>query len=267
KAGATIIGQKPVVVPGLKDFESDSAELATIADRMWAAMDGDKKQINYYGKGRVVDGLTVTEVLSADDIDKDFKYSKTADLDYIHRSFEDGDAYFIRNASEDNFSGDCRFRVSGKYPEIWDPSTGNQSMVKNYSDKDGVISIQLDLAPAASAFVVFTDKKRSLKACTDFGSGMDEEESIDGAWKVTFPDGWGAPSEAIFNELNSWTDSEVDGIKYFSGTASYHKTISIKEKTISENSIIAIDLGEIRDVAEVYINGTSAGILWKNPIG
>ena len=26
-----------------------------------------------------------------------------------------------------------------------------------------------------------------------------------------------------------------------------------------------IDLGEVRDVAEIYINGKSAGILWKKP--
>ncbi|GAH40069.1 unnamed protein product, partial [marine sediment metagenome] len=70
---------------------------------------------------------------------------------------------------------------------------------------------------------------------------------------------------ATFNELISWTDSEIDGIRYFSGTATYHKTVSIREETISQNSKIAINLGKIRDVAEVYINGTSAGILWKKP--
>lgn len=265
KAGATIIGQKPVVVPGLKDFESDSAELATIADRMWAAMDGDKKQINYYGKGRVVDGLTVTEVLSADDIIRDFSHDKSSDLDYIHRQFVEGDIYFVRNESEQVFSGDCTFRQTGKFPELWDPSTGIQCMVNSFFDKDGQITTQLDLPPGGSIFVVFTDKKRSLMSRSHFSGKTEIIESVIGPWKVTFPDGWGAPPEATFNELISWTDSEVDGIKYFSGTASYHKTISIKEETINENSMIAIDLGEIRDVAEVYINGTSAGILWKKP--
>jgi hypothetical protein len=97
------------------------------------------------------------------------------------------------------------------------------------------------------------------------GSELTKSINIDGPWRLTFPEGWGAPAEASFDRLISWTDSDIEGIKYFSGTASYHKTISVSEKDIANSSKIEIDLGEIADVAEVFLNGESAGILWKEP--
>jgi hypothetical protein len=89
--------------------------------------------------------------------------------------------------------------------------------------------------------------------------------SIDGSWRVTFPEGWGAPPDAIFDRLISWTESEDEGVKYFSGTASYHKTIIIPEELIENSASIELNLGEVCDVAEVFLNGESAGILWKEP--
>ncbi|MBW1769457.1 MAG: hypothetical protein JRJ65_20720 [Deltaproteobacteria bacterium] len=89
--------------------------------------------------------------------------------------------------------------------------------------------------------------------------------NIDGSWRVTFPKGWGAPPEASFNKLISWTEFESEGIKYFSGTACYYKTISIQEEDIKNYQGIELSLGEVCDLAEVYLNGKSAGILWKEP--
>ena len=80
---------------------------------------------------------------------------------------------------------------------------------------------------------------------------------------MNFPENWGAPAKAVFNELILWTESEEKGIKYFSGTATYHNTFTIEKETPLKD--MSIDLGEVRDVAEVFVNGKSAGILWKKP--
>ncbi|PGH37602.1 MAG: hypothetical protein CRN43_20220, partial [Candidatus Nephrothrix sp. EaCA] len=61
----------------------------------------------------------------------------------------------------------------------------------------------------------------------------------------------------------SWTDSEDKGIKYFSGTGTYRRAFSVEKTTVGKN--VSLDLGEVRDVAEVFVNGKSAGILWKKP--
>ena len=80
---------------------------------------------------------------------------------------------------------------------------------------------------------------------------------------MSFPPNWGAPPSVVFDQLISWTESEDKGIKYFSGTAIYHNSFKVDAGTGKKK--IILDLGEVRDVAEVFINGKSAGILWKKP--
>ncbi|MBN1387566.1 MAG: hypothetical protein JW965_03920 [Bacteroidales bacterium] len=262
--GATIIGKKPLVVPGLNNNKEETNELSDLAEKMWAELDGEKFRINHYGEGRVVYGLTPTELLKADNIVEDFSYSESPELDYIHRQFTDGDAYFVRNKSDIDFSGVCTFRQSGKFPEIWDPSTGDQLRVNDYKIKNGVITISLELSPGASIFVIFTDEERKIPGILK-AEEIIKVELLTGSWRVTFPEGWGAPSELVFDTLISWTDSEIEGVKYFSGTATYHKTLNINKEQYGEDGKVSIDLGNIRDVAEVFINGKRAGVLWKRP--
>jgi hypothetical protein len=135
---------------------------------------------------------------------------------------------------------------------------------EDFSTENGVTTLKADLAPGGSVFVVFTDDPRSG---VDVISPVitDAEAELYGPWTVTFPEGWGAPSEITLDELVSWTDSEIEGVKYFSGTASYSKTIEISADQLDKGNDIMIDLGEMKDVAEVILNGQSAGILWKKP--
>ncbi|MBS3774405.1 MAG: hypothetical protein KGY70_04415 [Bacteroidales bacterium] len=266
REGATIIGKKPVTVPGLDEHARGNTELSNIADKMWTGLDGEDVKTNHYGKGRVIHGLSATEVLLNDGIIRDFSHTKSPDLDFIHRQFEDGDAYFIRNKTEQTFSGECSFRVTGMYSELWDPSTGKQTRITDFSEKEGMTTMNLDLPPHGTVFVVFTDNKRTSQPTRDrIALDIASKQKIEGPWKVTFPEGWGAPAETTFDSLISWTDSDIQGIRYFSGTTTYHKNISIPEEAISNNDEIYISLGKVCDVAEVYVNGTSAGILWKKP--
>ncbi|MFC2117405.1 glycosyl hydrolase [Bacteroidota bacterium] len=255
KEGATIIGRKPVEVPYLNNYLADNIELAKLVNRMWEGTDGE---------GKVISGISAREVLSSKGIDPDFIHESPFVLDYIHRQSVESDIYFIRNTSEEPYSGDCTFRVTDKYPELWDPSTGKQHRLEEFTDKDGRISMYLNLDPAASVFVVFNENKRSIPALPKKTSIL-KTTTISGSWALTFPEDWGAPEEANFDKLISWTDSDIEGIKYFSGTASYLKTITIQEEDIKNSSEIVLDLGEVCDVAEVYLNSKSAGILWKAP--
>jgi hypothetical protein len=261
KKEATLIGKRPSTVPGLRDYSRQNMELLKIADRMWAGIDGEQVKINQYGKGRIIYGLTAAEVLSGDGVGPDFIHEPPLDLDYIHRQSGDIELYFIRNTSERFYSGECSFRVTGIYPELWDPSTGEQTGIEEFTDENGRIGFNLELEPYASVFVVFSHNKRSLTS--KHISGDVTSLLVEGSWRVTFPEGWGAPAEAHFDRLISWTETHDDGIRYFSGTACYHKTISVEEESIAPR--IELSLGEVYDVAEVFLNGKSAGIIWKPP--
>jgi len=82
---------------------------------------------------------------------------------------------------------------------------------------------------------------------------------------VSFQPGRGAPESADFDSLASWSESAIDGIKYFSGTATYTKTIDIPAVALTPGAHYLLDLGDVRDLAEVAVNGNYLGILWKTP--
>jgi hypothetical protein len=265
KDGAIIMGRKPVEVPYLNNYPADNSELSELADKMWKGIDGKTKMINPYGKGRVIFGLSEKELLFSEGIETDFSSEASEVLDFIHRQSGGTDIYFIRNTSGELYSGKCSFRVKHKFPELWDPATGKQIGVEKFTDMEGRTSLTLDLNPGASVFVVFTENLRSLPVLPQKKSGNSKIMHIEGSWRLIFPKGWGAPPEANFDKLISWTESEDEGVKYFSGTACYQKTIIIPEELIVNSTSIELDLGEVCDVAEVYLNGKSAGILWKEP--
>ncbi|MDR3707656.1 MAG: glycosyl hydrolase [Capsulimonadaceae bacterium] len=96
-------------------------------------------------------------------------------------------------------------------------------------------------------------------------SSVPEPLPISGPWTVHFPKGWGAPESVIFDKLDSWTNSADDGVKYFSGTAVYETTVNIPADRFGKNKALLLDLGNVKNLAEVTVNGHNKGVLWKSP--
>jgi beta-galactosidase/beta-glucuronidase len=88
---------------------------------------------------------------------------------------------------------------------------------------------------------------------------------IPAPWKVTFQEKRGAPAEASFDALTPWNEYSEPGIKYFSGTATYSKTLTVPAEWLKENTALWLDLGAVKNLAEVMVNGKSMGITWKTP--
>jgi hypothetical protein len=88
---------------------------------------------------------------------------------------------------------------------------------------------------------------------------------VTGDWQVAFPPHWGAPEKTLFGRLMSWTDSDNDGIKYFSGRALYRKAFDIPERYLGSDSILELDLGIVQKTARVSLNGHEIAVLWKPP--
>jgi hypothetical protein len=63
----------------------------------------------------------------------------------------------------------------------------------------------------------------------------------------------------------SWTDSDQEGIRYFSGIATYNKEFDIHQDYIDNDLVVLLDLGRVKEVADVYLNGENLQILWKAP--
>jgi hypothetical protein len=88
---------------------------------------------------------------------------------------------------------------------------------------------------------------------------------IGGPWEVHFPTNWGAPAMVTRPKLVSWSEDSDPGVKYFSGTATYSKTLRIPEERFGRNRRQYLDLGKVRIMAQVKLNGTDLGLLWKAP--
>jgi hypothetical protein len=90
-------------------------------------------------------------------------------------------------------------------------------------------------------------------------------ETIEGSWSLSFQPGRGAPASITLDKLISWPDSTDPGVRYFSGTGTYTKTVQASPDWFKKGAKLWIDLGDVKNLAEVTVNGKSLGIVWHTP--
>jgi hypothetical protein len=265
KAGATIIGPKPERTPGFTGYPGSEKILEELVEAVWGDLDGVSRTRRLYGKGKVFWGTPVKTVLDLNKIQPDFEYGKILDskIDWIHRRTEEADIYFIVNSTDLPLETEIRFRVEGKEAELWDPASGNvQTTAYLLSGKRTVVPV--NLTERQSAFIVFRNK-------TDIPSKSitrpDPVLNIDitGPWEVSFPSGLGAPEKISIDTLKSWTLNNDEGVKYFSGTATYSSTFEVSKSFLEKGNRFILDLGKVGDMAAVSVNGSESVLLWKAP--
>lgn len=88
---------------------------------------------------------------------------------------------------------------------------------------------------------------------------------VEASWKVHFDQKNGGTADEEFTELVSWTRKENPVVKYFSGTAAYRTTVAVDSTLLAGSVRIFIDLGSVKNIADISVNGTPAGVLWKAP--
>ena len=88
---------------------------------------------------------------------------------------------------------------------------------------------------------------------------------IQGPWSVSFDPKWGGPEQVTFATLQDWTKHPKEGIKYYSGIATYTKTFDLPQNILKENQDIFLNLGEVNNMARVRLNGQDLGVIWTAP--
>ncbi len=391
-AGGVVMGPKPLRAPGLVGYPQADATIEKLAASLWDT-------------GKVLPVTPLDKTLTSLGVPPDFQCVVDPKvMTAIHRIAGDADVYFVINRTTAVQASDCRFRVTGKIPELWHPYTGVVEKLSTFVDAEGRTTLPLRLGPAGSLFVIFrqpdasanpissvvlnaakssepdrdtltiiearygalngssmdvTDKLSSmishgtLKVCASnalFGrdpaigaikklsvkyvangkagslvvgageslhipeltsedtfpaykitaggqrpgsseaaqleawqagnyvfhfadgktttldvASIPPVQEVTGDWEVTFPPGLGAPEKVQMDRLMSWSDSTDSGVKYFSGTASYHKALNIPPALTKAGQHLYLDLGNVQVVAEVWLNGKDLGVLWKPP--
>jgi hypothetical protein len=269
--GATVLGPKPSKSPSLADYPRRDEQVRTVADRLWGNCDGKSVRERTYGKGQVVwDRNRAREMLQQRGIGPDFAFDglgKHTDLDYIHRRTPGADIFFVSNTQMEDVETDCVFRVAPRRARLWFPDTGEIQSCATCERVAGGAKLKLRLPPAGSVFVVFAETApwAITVATPREPANVPAPLEIAGSWEVKFPPNLGAPPSRTFEKLVSWTSVPDEGIKYFSGTATYLKEFEVPASMLADGCRLELDLGQLRNVADATLNGTRLGIRWKPP--
>lgn len=265
RAGVTLIASRPQHVPGLASYPEAEAQLQRTADELWGSDTGTKGE-KKVGSGRVIWGMSTEEVIAADRLQPDLEIRGVTDkttFDWIHRRHGSMDIYFVANSSETAMEHEFVFRVAGKVPELWNAVTGTILRIPNAREEHGRTTISMKFAPKESFFVVFSQlEQAALRTSVDAFPKLEDERTLDGPWQVHFDPAWGAPAQVTFDRLEDWTKHTDDGIRHYSGTATYQKTFSITKPMRGRSYL---DLGEVKNLAQVYLNGKDLGVVWTAP--
>jgi hypothetical protein len=275
-----LLGPKPEGSPSLADGESAKAEIEKLASDLWGA-GAEAAQGHACGKGKVYSGKSIEDVLAAENAAPDLSWSapenagpdvpyalpgadSDEDLIFIHRRDGDRDIYFVSTQKHHSFDVKATFRVTGKTPRLWLPESGETEPV-SYSTEQGHTVVPLHFDAQGSVFVVFSGSG-AAPSRTIVEPTPTKIAALEGAWKLSFPPNLGAPAEADFAALTSWTESSDAGVKYFSCTATYRKQLDASKDWFKPGAKVMLDLGTVKEIAEIEINGKPVGgILWKPP--
>ena len=277
RAGATIIGAPPEKATGLKNYPQSDLEVRRIAAEIWGNLDGTNRTERRFGKGRVIWGKSPREVLLADGVTPDFTYpgqdTQPDAFDYIHRTAGDAEIYYLINRSAQPATNNFTFRVTGRQPEIFDPVSGGIRPAKAFRQTESGTTLPLAFDRFGSCFVVFRQPiapAMAGPAKSNFPR-LVPVQNLTGLWNVAFDPAWGGPTNAVFPELISWTQRPEVGIKFYSGKATYRKTFDLIDASATapatgyQTNQLFLDLGSVKEVAEVRLNGKKLGILWCSP--
>ena len=304
--GATVITDRPWFPRGLTGSPESDRKLNTIATELWGT-DSKKKELKF-GKGRILRGLSFEEILKNDQLPPDFSYTapEGKKLGYIHRYTDEAEIYFVSNPQKETIRSQCKFRVSGKVPELWHPYTGETESAPVWYEEDGCTVVDLSFESLGSVFVIFRSPEKESLHLVECSGGVPSVQGkgirvdawsngtvrarfageaslremkvervpdpieIAGPWTVQFDPKWTKPAVGkngiiIFEQLDDWTQRPEEGIKYYSGTAVYRNTFSVPKAWLKCGRKMVLDLGRVEEMAEVFVNGKPAGILWKKP--
>ena len=265
RAGATVVGSRPLKSPSLANYPGCDAEVQRLAGEIW----GDAPFVAKPNPGFAPpypDYDTVARQLAAMHVPPDFESSRP--LRFNHRHLDDREIYFVSNPAVDAGDVGCTFRVTGLRPGLWDPVTGGtRSLLEFKSTADNRTEIVLRFAGHESCFIVFQPPGGAGGLPPPDGNftGLQHVAEIAGPWQVSFQPGRGAPDSVSLDRLVSWSDHPDKGVAYFSGEAVYRTTLRLAPELVAAGRPLFLDLGKVEVMAEVTLNGRKFETLWCAP--
>lgn len=241
-----LLGEKPSKTPSFHDKSNATEKMQELANKIWSAPDEyllpyNEPDFNRFG------------------VEKDVDLQGEKEIAWTHRTGEGIDIYFISNQKEEQRDLDISFRSAGKQPEIWDPVTGEIKEIATWKSENGRTDIHLELFPNQSLFVVFRNPASVKQANHTIVTRTMELNTAE--WDIVFE----KDSTLYYTakELFDWSKEEDKRAKFYAGTAVYTTVFYLD--TLPKEKEAWLDLGQVHDMAEVYVNGSYLGTVWTYP--
>ncbi|MDR2361133.1 MAG: glycosyl hydrolase [Prevotellaceae bacterium] len=272
--GATITGLPPKKSPSLSNYPDCDSEVQTLARELWGDVNPPATlTMRTFGKGRIFWGdelrtdadrlypkYDLTAKILSDSVPPDF--ISPGQIRYTHRTCKDVDIYFVSNRTDKVTDAVCKFRVTGKQPELWHPVTGKICALPEYTVEKDMTSIPLKFDVHEGYFIVFREKARKLSNTVNFPATK-HLATLEAPWTVSFDPKWGGPESTVFDKLHDWTTDSDPGVKYYSGTALYRQSFDMPD--YEKGGKLYLDLGKVKNIARVRLNGKNLGVAWTAP--
>ena len=249
RAGVLLVGDEPL---SHCDLLGSDAEFRSLVDDIW-----------HSGRFNVVRPSQLENALVSMRIPRDVDFSNPtgADIRFVHRHLESGELYWIANLNPEYRRLEISFNVSGMKPVILHAETGRVEPAR-YRMEGGRTKVMLDLVPDDAQFVLF-EEKTDVKEFVLPRSRQLAGTEVKGPWRISFQQGRGAPECLEDACPGLLSESSDPGVRFFSGTATY--SCSFDFSRTDGNASYVLDLGEVHDMARVFLNGRDLGLLWKTP--
>jgi hypothetical protein len=241
--GVTVVGQAPIASPSLQD---DPAEFTRLAKATFGP--GGPAQ------GDLAAGLAHTAAPDVDD--------HGAHLRFVHREMDGADIYFVSNPDDAPKSLTASFRVAGRPAQIWRADT-SEIKAASYRPEAGRTAVDLQLGPHDAEFVVF--RGDGPRANTVPAAATTTLATLTNGWRIRFPAADVAHGAYDLPALASWTQSADPQVRYFSGRACYTTAFDADAAWRAGPGQVMLDLGAVKEVADIALNGQALGVAWKPP--
>ncbi len=263
KTGGAILGAPPQKSPSLENYPIGDDEVRKVAAEIWAGCDGTNVTMTRFGKGLVFRGVCTKKALDELKVPPDVSGIDTKMFPWTHRTSKEGEIYFISYQGDEPTSIHPSFRVTGRQPELWDAVTGKYRDLPEFGWENNRTVVPLEFVPRQSLFIVFRKPAAGNPTAGKNFPALTQVGELNGAWMVKFDTRWGGPESIVFDKLEDWSQRAEDGIKYYSGTATYQKSFDLPDAALQKK--VYLDLGVVKNMGRIRLNGMDLGLVWCAP--
>jgi hypothetical protein len=231
--GATVIGTPPTHRRSLADSPEEFRDLTT---RIW----GERS------RGRLLSTRNLGDALAELAIEPLFRLDDPR-VRHIARWVDESPVIFVANPTADPLTTALELNHPTDALATWNPVTLERRALQLTTSNRYVV----ELAAFGSLFVLTApaDRKRETRSL-----------AVEGTWSLAIP---GHPEIPLPEGPQPWTELGPVAESY-SGIAVYRLEVELTDFEPGPERW-TLDLGDVADIAEVTINGQSAGVAWTSP--